>query len=64
MDISNDTKLHKVILVPGLGDELVPPETTIIHGALNTKIPTVEHMISITSALTIFSKSLIGFLKE
>jgi hypothetical protein len=46
------------------GDELVPSETTIIQGAHNTAIPTIEHGISITAALTLFSKPLIHFLKD
>ena len=46
------------------GDELVPSETTIIKGALNTKVPTPEHMLSTASALTIFSKPLIDFLNR
>ncbi|MBI5620579.1 hypothetical protein HY949_02270 [Candidatus Gottesmanbacteria bacterium] len=46
------------------GDELVPPETTMINGAHNTYIPTMEHVVSISAALTIFSKSLTFFLLE
>ncbi len=44
------------------GDELVPPETTIIEAAHNTQVPTMEHMVSIGAALTVFSKRLISFL--
>lgn len=46
-----------------LGDELVPAETSILEGAYNTTIPTVEHILSIGAALTVFSKPLIAFLK-
>ena len=46
------------------GDELVPPETTVLRGAHNIQVPTPEHMFSIFLALTIFSKPLIGFLKQ
>lgn len=46
------------------GDELVPPETTIINGAKNISIPTVEHIVSIGLALTLFSKPIIEFLKR
>lgn len=45
------------------GDELVPPETTIVQGANNTVVPTPEHMLSIGAALTVFSHPLIAFLK-
>ncbi|MEK7543777.1 MAG: hypothetical protein AAB557_02840 [Patescibacteria group bacterium] len=44
------------------GDELVPPETAVIDGALNIQIPIGEHMLSIGAALTIFSKPLITYL--
>jgi len=46
------------------GDELVPPETIVIEGAHNTKIPTIGHALSIGISLTFFSKPLIGFLKK
>lgn len=56
---------RKIMTVRAMfGDELVPPETTIIDGALNIEIPTGEHMFSIGVALTVFSKSLISFLKH
>lgn len=46
-----------------LGDELVPPETATISGALNIQVPMVEHVLSIGSTLTFFSKPIIDFLK-
>ncbi|PJE62393.1 hypothetical protein COU88_05240 [Candidatus Roizmanbacteria bacterium CG10_big_fil_rev_8_21_14_0_10_39_6] len=46
-----------------IGDELVPPETATISGALNIQVPMVEHVLSIGSALTLFSKPIIDFLK-
>ena len=56
---------QKIMTVSALfGDELVPGETTIIKGALNTKIPTAEHIVSIGMALTLFSRPLISFLKQ
>jgi len=44
------------------GDELVPCKTTILDGATNIQIPTIEHSISIYLSLTIFSNRLINFL--
>jgi hypothetical protein len=49
---------------PLFGDELVPSKTTTIQGGYNITIPTGEHGISITAALTLFSKLLIHFLKD
>lgn len=46
------------------GDELVPPDTTIIQGAENLKIPTGEHVLSITAVMTIFSRRLFNALKK
>ena len=61
----DESDLKKIMTVHAMfGDELVPSETTIIKGALNTKVPTAEHIISIASALTIFSKPLIDFLNS
>lgn len=44
------------------GDELVPADTAIIKGVYNTQVPTPEHMLSIGTALTVFSKPIIMFL--
>lgn len=56
---------RKIMTVRAMfGDELVPPETTIVDGALNIQIPTAEHMFSIGAALTIYSGALIFFLNK
>lgn len=56
---------QKIMTVRAMfGDELVPPETTVLQGAYNTIVPTPEHVFSIGSALTIFSRPLIIFLKQ
>lgn len=46
----------------GFGDELVPGNTSAIDGAYNITVPSVEHVVSIAAALTIFSRPLIAFL--
>ena len=45
-----------------LGDELVPVNTSTIDKAKNIIVPTGEHVISIASSLTIFSRPLIEFI--
>ena len=56
---------QKIMTVRAMfGDELVPPETTILQGAYNTRVPTPEHVLSISAALTAFSRPLIVFLKQ
>jgi hypothetical protein len=60
-----DQDRQKVMTVRALfGDELVPTNTAILHGAFNTIVPTPEHMLSITMALTIFSRPLVTFLTK
>ena len=41
----------KILTVRPLWDELVPPETVVIEGALNTTVPMVEHILGIATAL-------------
>lgn len=43
------------------GDELVPGDTSTIDGANNVIIPTTEHVFSIVSSLTWYSKLLVEF---
>lgn len=61
----SDQDKKKIMTVRAMfGDELVPPETTIVEGAYNTKVPTPEHMFSIGMSLTLFSRPIIVFLKK
>lgn len=63
--ILSNQERKKIMTVRALfGDELVPADTAILHGAYNTVIPTVEHVISIALALTFFSHPLISFLTQ
>jgi hypothetical protein len=62
--LSNQDR-QKIMTVRALfGDELVPTDTTILRGAYNTVIPTLEHALSIAMAVTLFSRPLITFLKK
>lgn len=55
---------QKIMTVRAMfGDELVPADTTILQGALNTRVPSPEHVFSIGMSLTLFSKPVILFLK-
>jgi len=56
---------RKIMTVRSMfGDELVPSDTVIIEGANNIQVPAPEHVFTITTALTLFSKRLIDFLKQ
>lgn len=57
---SEDKK--KILTVRPYWDELVPPETVVIKGALNKKIPMVEHVLGITTAMVLYDP-VVMFLK-
>ena len=63
-DKLTDADKLKVMTMRALIDELVPDETAKLKGAHNVHIPMFEHGASIYSALTLFSKPLIDFLKN
>jgi len=64
-DLLSDQDRKKVMTVRALfGDELVPADTAVLHGAYNTVVPTPEHVFSIGMALTLFSGPLITFLTK
>jgi hypothetical protein len=44
----------KILTVRPLFDELVPPETVVVEGALNKQILMVEHVLSIATALIVY----------
>ncbi len=54
----------KVLTMRALFDELVPSSTSILRGAINIQIPSVEHVLSIVSALTIYNRPIRAFLRE
>jgi hypothetical protein len=57
------TDRQKIMTIhPLFGDELVPADMAVISGATNICIPTFEHILSITLALTLFSGRLMAFL--
>lgn len=59
--LTADQKSRMMTVSARFGDELVPADTSYIEGIYNVKIPTAEHLISIGSSLTLFSKRIIKF---
>lgn len=55
--------LAKIMTVRPLWDETVPLSSSDLKGATNIQIISIEHMLSICLALTIYKKPLIDFLK-
>lgn len=62
--LSDDDKKRIMTVTAKFGDELVPANTSMLSGASNIIIPTIEHTISIYSSLTLFSNRLISFLSN
>lgn len=58
----NKDDRKKIMTVRAMFDELVPPKTVIVQGALNKRIPMVEHVLSIATALLVYDP-VIRFLK-
>jgi len=54
----------KILTIHPLFDELVPPETTMIEGATNLVIPSIEHGLSIVIAITLWSGRIARFLRS
>ena len=54
--------LAKILTVRPLWDELVPPETVVISGAMNTTVPMIEHVLGLGLALVKYDP-VIMFLK-
>jgi hypothetical protein len=52
----------KILTVRPYWDELVPPETVVIKGALNKKVPMVEHVLGIATAMILYDP-VVMFLK-
>lgn len=60
----NKQDLSKIMTVSAMfGDQLVPKDTSYLEGAYNYDIPTGEHVLSISMALTLYSKNILNFLK-
>ena len=62
--LTNRDKKRIMSMKPLLGDELVPGDTVTVDGAKNITLPSIEHVLTIGAALTIFSKIIINFLKS
>jgi len=62
--LSEEDKKKIMTIRPRLGDEFVKPEQVSVAGAKNISLPTFEHLLSIMTALTIFSRPIIDFLKK
>ncbi len=59
-----EDKQRVLTVRPRFGDEFVKADQVIIDGARNITVPTAEHMLSIMLSLTLFSKSILNFLKS
>lgn len=61
----NQVRLEKIISMRArFGDELVPGDTTIVGGAHNMALPSIEHMLSIVIALIFYRECIMDFVKN
>lgn len=54
----------KILAIRAFYDEIVPSSTSILTGATNIQIPTVQHLTSMIFAILFFKKPIITFLKS
>lgn len=59
-----DGEKKRILTITPLFDETVPASTVGLTGSHNIVIPTVEHVLSISLAMTLLSSKLTSFLKE
>jgi|SaaInlStandDraft_3_1057020.scaffolds.fasta_scaffold16807_2 pimeloyl-ACP methyl ester carboxylesterase len=64
LSISEDLRTRMMTVSARFGDEYVPTDTSGLKGAHNIRIPTVEHVLSISMALTFFAYPIIDFLRR
>lgn len=55
---------NKILTIRALFDEVVPTSTTTLQGATNIRVFSIEHMLSITAAMTLYVKPMIKFLQD
>ncbi len=60
----NSTDRKKIQTIRSLFDQSVPISTMTIEGVRNERVFSVEHGLSISLAMTIYSKTIINFLKS
>jgi len=60
--ISESARTKILTVSPSFGQEFVPSDTVQVEGAGNIKIVSIEHVICIFAALTLFSGSIMRFL--
>ncbi len=59
-NLTKDNRM-KILTFRPIFDELVPRDTVTVSGATNILLPTFEHMLSISLAMTVFSKKIADF---
>jgi pimeloyl-ACP methyl ester carboxylesterase len=61
---ANRTHLEKIMTLRARFDELVPSETSLVSGAHNILLPSVEHIFSIIIALVFYRRCIVDFVKS
>jgi esterase/lipase len=55
---------ERILTMRALYDEVVPTSTSVINGAENRQVLSIEHMLTIGLCMTVFSQSIFDFLKK
>jgi len=56
--------LAKILTLRAALDEIVPAQTSVVPGARNVLLPTIEHTTSIILSMTVFSKLVANFMRR
>lgn len=64
LGILDDRKRQQILSIRPLVDESVPPGDTVIPGAKAKTIPTISHVVSIAAAITLYSGSIVRFVRK
>ncbi len=59
-----DADRSKILTIRAIFDEVVPTSTTTLPGAINIRLFSIEHILSIVAAMTIYVRPMIEFLHE
>jgi len=63
LGVADDTR-RRILSIRPLADTSVPPQDTIIPGAVTKTIPTSGHVLSIAACITLYSFSVVRFIKS
>lgn len=64
IEVLTAAQRERILSIRPLADESVPPQDTFVPGAKVKTIPTVGHVVSIATAITAYSFSIVRFVRK